>query len=243
MRPVSGDAKLALAWPLRRATAFVLAVAALTIASGRIVRALHASDLGPTATALAIIATYVCVYAIEMGVVWSVAHSSGAGFAESVGMRRVPGMARHLAAAVAAGFALRVAAGAYSALMLSQRWLLPGWDFDPTKYFPSTPLGATVLVAVVVIGAPIVEETVFRGVLLPSLIARMGEGRAIALTTVVFAALHLNPFTFAPILLVGWVLAALFVRSRSLWVAIACHSTFNAIGVLLVLLLRGSGVV
>ncbi len=35
----------------------------------------------------------------------------------------------------------------------------------------------------------------------------------------------------------------LFVRSRSLWVAIACHSAFNGLGVLAVLVLRESGVV
>ena len=99
------------------------------------------------------------------------------------------------------------------------------------------------MVFIIVIAAPLVEETVFRGVLLPSLAGGFGERWGVGITVVVFAAMHLNPFSFAPVLLVGWALAVLFLRTRSLWVSIACHSVFNGVGILVLLLLRGNGVV
>ena len=232
-----------LVWPVRHAVALVLAVAGLTLAASRVLRAMPGSGLAPTTVSLVILAAFVAVYAAELGIVGLVAARSGRSLAESIGMRSVEGIVPWLGGAVVAAFALRLVAALYAGTMISMRWLLPGWNSSPVKYFPRDLLGSVVLVLVVVVAAPIVEETIFRGVLLPSLAGRFGERWAVGLTAVVFSVMHLNPFSFAPILLVGWVLAMLFLRSRSLWVSIACHSTFNAIGILALLLLRGNGVV
>lgn len=241
--PSPGGLPVAVVWPVRHAVALVFSVACLTLVAGRILRWLPRSSLDSTSTALVILATFMTAYAIELGIVWIVARRAGVGFAESVGLRRVPHLAGWLAIAVASAVGLRVVATAYSGVMVGMRWLLPGWDSNPMKYFPRTTLGSVAVVLIVVVGAPLVEETIFRGVLLPSLEGRFGVHWAVGITTVVFTAMHLNLFSFAPVLLVGWVLAALFVRSRSLWVPIACHSVFNGIGVLVVLMLRGNGVV
>lgn len=233
----------ALVWRPRHAVALVLAVAVITLIASRVLRAMPTAGLSATQSSLAILTTFAAAYAVELGIVWLVARRAGFGLAESVGMRLEPGMGRAFATSLAAGFALRMAAAAYALAMLAMRLQLPGWDSNPVKYFPRDTLGSAVLVMVVVVAAPIVEEVVFRGVLLPSLAARLGEGWGVAIATVVFAGMHLNLFAFAPILLVGWTLAALFLRSRSLWVSIACHSFFNGIGVLAVIVLRGNGVV
>jgi CAAX protease family protein len=234
---------VALVWPLRHAVALVVAVAGLTLLSGRVLRAMPGSGLGATQVSLLILATFSVLYATELGIVWFVARRAGSAFGESVGMRIVPRMGTWLAIAAASGLGLRLAATAYTTFMLAMGWRLPGWDANPMKYFPRDMFGSVVLVVIIVIVAPVVEEVIFRGVLLPSVSGRFGERWGIGVTTVVFAAMHLNPFSFLPILLVGWVLAALFLRARSLWVSIVCHAVFNGIGVLVMLALRGNGVV
>jgi membrane protease YdiL (CAAX protease family) len=230
-------------WPVRNAVALLLLVAALTLAASRVLRAMPSSGLASPVISAVILVTFCALYAIELGVVATVARRAGVPFRESVGMRPVDQPARWMTIALAAGFGLRIVSAAYALVMVSMHWLLPGYNADPTRYFPHDILGSTVMLLVVAFGAPIAEETVFRGVLLPSLAQRLGRGWAVAITTVVFSAMHLNLFSFAPVLLVGWVLAELFLRSRSLWVSIACHSAFNGIGVLMVLLLRGQGIV
>jgi membrane protease YdiL (CAAX protease family) len=239
----ASDLPITRVWPVRQAVALVLAVAALTIVASRVLRAMPGSGLGAAGASLAILGTFVVLYGFELGIVWLVAKRSGMAFGESVGMRVVPQMGRWLGVAAASGFGLRLVATAYAGFLLSMGWRIPGWDSNPAKYFPRGAVGSAVLVFIIVIAAPIVEETIFRGVLLPSLASRLGQPWGVGITVVVFAALHLNPFSFAPILLVGWALAALFLRSRSLWVSIACHSVFNGIGVLVLLALRGNGVV
>lgn len=241
--PDAPDPPTALVWPLRHAISLVAVVAGFTLVAGRVLRATPNSGLGATSVSLVILGTFIVLYAAELGIVWLVARRAGIAFGESVGMRRVPQMWTWLAAAAATGFGLRLAATGYAAFMLSMGWRLSGWDSNPAKYFPRDVLGSAVMVFVIVIAAPLVEETIFRGVLLPSLAGRFGTRTGVALAVVVFAAMHLNLFSFAPILLVGWALAALFLRTRSLWVSIACHSVFNGIGILALLFLRGNGVV
>ena len=231
------------AWPLRHAVAFVVGVAGLTLVASRVLRAMPGARLGATTTSLVILTTFTLVYAIELGIVWLVVRRAGVAFGESVGLRAVPGMGMWLAAAVATSFGLRFVAAGYAAFMAQMHWLLPGWDANPAKYFPRGPLGSAVLIFIIVLAAPLVEEVIFRGILLPSLASRFGERWGVAVTVVVFAAMHLNPFSFAPILLVGFALAMLFLRSRSLWVSVVCHSAFNGIGILTLLVLRGNGVV
>ncbi len=78
-----------------------------------------------------------------------------------------------------------------------------------------------------VLVAPVVEELFFRGVLLHRWTARWSVRRAVLLTSLVFAVAHLDMiggFAF------GFVMATLYVRTRTLLVPIACHILNNAIG-------------
>ena len=229
-------------WPLRWAVSLVLAVGVVDLLASRLVKGSPSWPVTTTVLSWGLLAIFGGMYGIELALVWAGTRRLGQTFAETVGMRWRRGLGVWVAIGVAAAVGVRLLSSAYTGLMLSMRWYLPGWNTNPTKYFPHDILGGVVLVLVVCVLAPIAEETIFRGVLLTSIKERFGVKWAIGISSVVFAVMHLNPFTFVPILLVALVLSVLYVRSGSLWVSIACHSAFNAIGVLAVLLLRGSGV-
>ncbi|MDQ2826473.1 MAG: CPBP family intramembrane metalloprotease [Actinomycetota bacterium] len=90
------------------------------------------------------------------------------------------------------------------------------------------------LVATVAVGAPIVEELFFRGLLLRSLQRRMPDALAIALSSVAFGLAHASTLPADAVILVilsltifGAVLATLAVRTGRLGPGILAHATFN----------------
>jgi membrane protease YdiL (CAAX protease family) len=91
------------------------------------------------------------------------------------------------------------------------------------------------LVLIVVIGAPIVEELFYRGLVLRSVERRWGPGVAIVVTAAVFAALHFQPYDFLALFLIGLVLSTLAVRTGRLGPAIWAHFAFNLTAVITLL--------
>lgn len=100
------------------------------------------------------------------------------------------------------------------------------------KAFAAGPGGAASLVLTTVILAPILEETVFRGFLLPSLTKYMTVPWAVAASTVVFAVAHEhNTGDTAQLLAVGAMAGISYARTRNLATSIVVHASFN-LGVL-----------
>lgn len=83
----------------------------------------------------------------------------------------------------------------------------------------------TILLVVVV--APIMEETIFRGVVLSGFASRIGPVRAIMATAVLFGAIHLDPWRAVPLTLLGIVLGFLAWQGRSIWPAVVAHAFVN----------------
>jgi membrane protease YdiL (CAAX protease family) len=92
--------------------------------------------------------------------------------------------------------------------------------------------GWVVLTLVVVVGAPIVEELFYRGLLLQALRKRgLGDAVACVICGAVFAAMHLQPLQFIGLFVLGTLLSYLTVRTGRLGPAIATHMVFNAVTV------------
>ncbi|NJK37552.1 MAG: CPBP family intramembrane metalloprotease [Oscillatoriales cyanobacterium RM2_1_1] len=91
------------------------------------------------------------------------------------------------------------------------------------------------------VAAPVFEEIMFRGFLLPSLTRYMSVSGAIALSSVLFALAHLNVSEVLPLATLGIVLGVVYTRSRNLLSSILLHSLWNS-GTLLSLYILGSGV-
>jgi membrane protease YdiL (CAAX protease family) len=97
-------------------------------------------------------------------------------------------------------------------------------------------LGLILLVAVVAVGAPIVEEIVYRGLLQRSLVARVGGPSAIAIVSVLFAVIHLRWVELPGLLVAGLLFGLCLHRTGRLGSAILAHGAFNLTGLVAVLL-------
>jgi membrane protease YdiL (CAAX protease family) len=102
----------------------------------------------------------------------------------------------------------------------------------------ATGIGLVALVLVVCVGAPLVEELFYRGLLLRSLERRWGTTVAWIGSTLVFAGSHLQGIQLPALVLFGAVAGWLAVRTGRLGPGILCHAGFNAWTVLELLVLH-----
>jgi uncharacterized protein len=101
----------------------------------------------------------------------------------------------------------------------------------------------TLILPSVVLGAPLAEEFLFRGVLFSALTPTfVGKWGAVIITSAVWALAHAGPapwINVGLIFLMGLVLGLLLLRTGSLWVTIACHTAWNALTTITLLGLGG----
>ena len=90
------------------------------------------------------------------------------------------------------------------------------------------------LVAIVVIGAPIVEEMMYRGLLQGALVRRINDAVAVVAVAAFFAAIHFRWVEFPGLFVFGLILGICALRTGRLGMGIVAHMAFNATGLLLV---------
>jgi len=97
-----------------------------------------------------------------------------------------------------------------------------------------------VVLAILVVGvlAPLVEELVFRGLLYGYVEGRFGAIAALIVSSLAFAAAHVEPIHVALVLPIGVLLGWTRLHTGSLWPAIAAHIANNTVAVLASYLLR-----
>ena len=95
-----------------------------------------------------------------------------------------------------------------------------------------------ILLLVLAVGAPLIEELFFRGLLLRALLGRMPVPLAVLLSSVFFGLAHFEVVQFAGLAAFGVVLAYLAWRTRRLGLSIGAHMAFNAAAVLSVVSLH-----
>jgi hypothetical protein len=89
------------------------------------------------------------------------------------------------------------------------------------------------------VAAPVFEEVLFRGFLLPSLTKYMAVGWAIVLSGFIFAAAHLSLSEVLPLTLLGYILGFVYTRSRNLLSPMLLHSIWNSATMLGLFILGG----
>lgn len=88
----------------------------------------------------------------------------------------------------------------------------------------------TILFMLCIILGPIVEELMFRGVLLKMFGASVGVFFSIIITSALFSVAHADLVQIAYTFVLGLVLAIVRYKSTSLWSAVALHVAFNLSG-------------
>lgn len=89
------------------------------------------------------------------------------------------------------------------------------------------------LVLMVCVGAPIVEELVYRGLLQGSFAARFNQLPALLAASLLFMVIHFRPVEYPGLFVIGLVCGACALGTGRLGMAIGCHVGFNVTGLLL----------
>ena len=89
------------------------------------------------------------------------------------------------------------------------------------------PLGVILLIAIVAIGAPIVEELFYRGLLLRALEHHVPQWAAIVLCGIIFGASHFELLQLPALAVFGMILAYMAIKTRRLGPSIVAHLAFN----------------
>jgi membrane protease YdiL (CAAX protease family) len=103
----------------------------------------------------------------------------------------------------------------------------------------SDPLALALLAFTAVVLAPLFEETLFRGILLPVLGERLGGGWAVLISAAVFAVAHLSLGELAPLFVLGIGLGWLRWRGGRLACCTLMHAMWNGLTFANLLLLAG----
>lgn len=80
--------------------------------------------------------------------------------------------------------------------------------------------------------APLVEESFFRGFLLPALLQKFSFWTAAAINALVFALIHFQPAAVVPFFTLGVFFCLLYRVTNSIWPSVLMHATMNTLAVL-----------
>jgi uncharacterized protein len=84
-----------------------------------------------------------------------------------------------------------------------------------------------------VVAAPILEELIFRGIILEGLLNRYSAVKSILLSSFLFGFVHLNPWQFVTGFILGIFIGWVYYRTKSLVYPIIIHATANLTGFLM----------
>jgi membrane protease YdiL (CAAX protease family) len=102
----------------------------------------------------------------------------------------------------------------------------------------SFPVARLLFALAVGIGAPIVEELCYRGLLLTSLLKRgMSRWLSVVVSAALFAAMHLEPIRFVLLFAIGLILGWARIHRNNTSTAIVAHMTNNMPGAIAILFL------
>ncbi len=87
-------------------------------------------------------------------------------------------------------------------------------------------------IATLVILAPVFEELIFRGIILNGLLKRYSPVLSIVVSSLLFAAVHLNPWQFVSAFFLGLFIGWVYLRTKSISLAIIIHAFNNFAAIL-----------
>jgi membrane protease YdiL (CAAX protease family) len=205
-----------------------VALVAINLANGQ--------PLDPTSIPTALLGTstliqFAGLLAIAMGFAWLL----GRPFADAFAVRTPPAAA--VVGAILGGLVVGVLPGKLAEELM--RWL-PVLDMgnlaminDAIAHGPI--VGRVLLVLGVCVGAPLVEEFVFRGLLFDTIGRGSKPWVAWLVTSALFTAYHIDPIQMVGVAYTGLFLGWLRMTSRSVWPGVLAHAANNTLAAALAL--------
>lgn len=118
----------------------------------------------------------------------------------------------------------------YAAVSVALILLPEAWQESYNEAASSVDTGSLVGVIAVALVAPVVEEFIFRGLIMTRLGRAMPGWLAVVLTAAIFGACHGNAVWFGYAFVLGVFFGWIDWNAGSIWPSILGHLTFNAIG-------------
>lgn len=180
---------------------------------------------------------------LALVILWIVFNRKGKNFAEY--FRFTPASAKALLTAALLGLGLFCITNAVMSLLENALFLLLDWalmtleqagtDTTPITDYINQLLetmnmmydGVGMFIVAAILGAPIVEELVFRAGPLKHLTKKMPVVAAVMLTSALFALAHGNPVQMIYTFALGVACAYLYIKTDSIYPSILCHFAFN----------------
>ncbi len=89
---------------------------------------------------------------------------------------------------------------------------------------------------------PVAEEIFFRGFMYPAIKKKAGKFCALMISSAIFAGLHMHIVGFAPIMVLGLLLAYIYEKTGSLTSAITVHVLHNMAMLALIFMVKAVGI-
>jgi len=123
--------------------------------------------------------------------------------------------------------------------VLEQLFPMARWQQAMFDQMMSNGLASVVTGCVI---APVLEEMLFRGIILRSFLHQYSRRDAILGSAFLFGLAHLNIYQFAVGVALGCISGWLYERTRSLWPCILLHASYNSLVTIIYFVLTGQGV-
>ncbi len=189
-------------WKVGSALTLVVVAGVLALLAGAVVAQLGSAAWNPIVQTWAAGGVFLALYAALLGIVWGRAATVDVRFSDSVGLSRAVSP-KWYAAALGAALLGWAFSAAFISVLSALGVKLPSDDLAVFRLLPSGPLGVAVIVVLLIVVAPVAEEVVYRGVLLPSLDERWGRLVGLVVSAAVFSAAHLSLAGFVPLFVAG----------------------------------------
>lgn len=105
----------------------------------------------------------------------------------------------------------------------------PPWFWEMFNKIFENDYGIYGSIIKVVIMAPVIEELIFRGMIMHGLMRNYSKFTAVFVSALMFALWHLNPWQFPATFILGLVLGILMLRTRNIYLCILGHAINNGL--------------
>jgi membrane protease YdiL (CAAX protease family) len=117
--------------------------------------------------------------------------------------------------------------GATVGLIMPLTSLVPMPDFFRNLFIEMSSHTGPLSFVAIVLAAPVMEEILFRGIILEGFLKRYSPAKSIIVSSLLFGALHLNPWQFITGAILGSLAGWIYYRTGSLMMTIIIHVSNN----------------